>query len=150
MLETIATESPRSRRPLRVLRDEAEDLFSRFVRGVEDAYSMGRVFPPYDLSEAEDVLEIRVDLPGVPRDQIDIRMRGDTLIINGERQEDRQEKGRIFHHQDRRMGNFALTIPLPYPVDDTRAAAECRDGVLTVSFPSRPKSALTRSKSRPD
>jgi HSP20 family protein len=142
MMETIATDSPRSRRPLRVLREEAEDLFSRFVRGVEDAYSMGRVFPPYDLSEAEDVLEICVDLPGVPRNQIDIRMRGDTLIINGERQEDRQEKGRIFHHQDRRMGNFALTIPLPYPVDDTRAAAECRDGVLTVRLP---KSAEVRA-----
>jgi HSP20 family protein len=138
MITTTASESPTQssrRRPLRILREEAEDLFSRFVHGLEDAYYMGRLFPPYDLSEAEDVLEIRLDVPGVAPEDIEIRMQGNTLTVRGDRKEARKENGRVFHHQDRRMGKFDLLIPLPSPVEDAKAQAEYHNGVLIITLP---------------
>lgn len=124
------------------LRDEMEDLFSRFLtEGGADGVSLAR--PSLDLSETDSSVQVRVDVPGMKAEDIDIEVSGSTLRISGQRKEEKEEKGKTWHRVERRTGSFARTVTLPCAVKEGQAKAEYADGVLTLSLP-KAEEAKTR------
>lgn len=121
--------------PLVALREEMDDLLSRFFGGSEEGWFGDRMVPLADLSETDTCIEVSIDAPGIKPDEIDIRLTGNTLNIRGERKEVQEEKDRTFHRVECRRGAFARSIALPCPVVEDEVAAEYKDGVLTITLP---------------
>lgn len=95
----------------------------------------GRVFhPSVDLFENEDALELRLDLPGVDRNKIDVQLTGDELVVRAERLWVKPAKGGCLH-QERPHGQFMRVLRLPIAVQHDAVEANYRDGVLTVHLP---------------
>ena len=92
-------------------------------------------FPALNLTESDGTLELTMDLPGVSADEVDIELQGNTLRIKGEHQEEKEEKGKLFHRIERQSGSFFRSVELPCEVNEDKIAAECKNGVLKVTLP---------------
>jgi HSP20 family protein len=88
--------------------------------------------PSVDVSEGEDAITVRVELPGVDPNDIDVSLSGDALTVSGEKKEESAERREGYFRTERRFGSFRRTVPLPAPVDEEKIAAEYDKGVLTV------------------
>lgn len=123
------------RPPMVALREEMDDLLSRFVGGWDEGWFGGRVTPSFDLSETENAIEVSIDLPGIKPEEIHVQISGNTLTVRGERKEEKTEQGRTFHRIERRRGSFSRAISLPCAVVEDGVIAEYKDGVLNISLP---------------
>lgn len=102
--------------------------------------------PSIDVSEGEDAITVRVELPGVDPKDIDVSLSGDALTVSGEKREESEERRAGYYHAERRFGSFHRTVPLPAPVDKEKIAAEYEKGVLTVRIE---KSAVATARRIP-
>ena len=117
-------------------REEFEDLVSRVWGDEGDGWLTRGLATALDISETEQAVEIRMDLPGVKPKDVDIQVSGNTLTIRGERKEEQhEEKGRNFHRVERRYGSFSRTVTLPCATREDEASAEYHDGVLSIVLP---------------
>jgi HSP20 family protein len=100
-----------------------------------------------DVKETPEKFVITASVPGVPLSDIDISVLGDTLRIRGQRKEETEESeaGRWLL-RERRFGAFERTVSLPSQVNAEAAAADYRNGVLTVTLP---KADVAKPKSIP-
>lgn len=126
------------------LRDEMEDLFERFAGNGGEGFSSGMLSVPMDMSETEDQLQLRLDLPGVDPKNIDVQVNGNMLTISGSRQEEEEKSGETFHRIERRSGRFFRSVSLPCPVQEDQVDANYRDGVLNISVPKREEAKSRR------
>ena len=124
-----------SREPFVSLREEMDDLLGRFTSDWDDDWITRGFSPSLDLSETDDSVEVRMDVPGVEAEEIEIEVTGNTLRIIGKRKEEQEEKGKSFHRIERRAGSFARSLTLPCAVKEGNVQAECHEGVLTVTLP---------------
>ena len=94
--------------------------------------------PPVDVIEtAEQQLVVRVDVPGMKREDIKISFENNVLTIEGERKFVGPENREQHHRVERGFGSFRRSFTMPNSVDGTAIAAEYQDGVLTVTLPRR-------------
>lgn len=124
-----------SRDPFVNLQQEMDDLLSRFQTDRNGDSPLALVSPSVDLSETDDSLQIRMDVPGIKADEINIEVSGNTIRISGEHKEEKEEKGKTFHRVERRSGSFSRALALPTAVKEDKVSAECKDGVLTITLP---------------
>lgn len=117
------------------LQDEMNDLFNQFFTGWPTESSMGSYWPAVDISEEDENIVVRAELPGVERDDIDISVQGNTLSIRGEKRQRKDEESGNYRHVERRMGSFQRVFTLPTEVDAEKIEAHHRDGILTVTLP---------------
>ena len=87
-------------------------------------------FPGAAIYESADDLEVRMVVPGVKSDEMNIQLADNTLVIEGEKKEEDAE-GR-FLRRERAFGRFRKAIPLPFRVDNESIEATMKDGILTV------------------
>lgn len=99
----------------------------------EDAF--GAWAPPVDIFESGDDLLIRAELPGLRREDIDVRVEENTLVLRGERQVDNEINDAKTYRQERVFGAFSRRFALPTSVDPTRITARYVDGLLEVRLP---------------
>ncbi len=118
------------------LRNDLDSLFSRFFEDWDQpASAMGTYWPAVDVSEREDDLLVRAELPGMTAEDIDIEVQGNALMIRGEKKDESEESGERYHYVERRSGSFQRMIQLPNEVDPDQIDANYKDGVLTVTLP---------------
>ncbi len=120
--------------PLATLRDEFDDVLSRFLGG-QNGWLAGRMFLFADVSETDTTMEVTLDIPGVDSKEIDIHLAGNVLTIRGERKERKEDHGRQIHRAERRTGTFSRSITLPCPVVDDQVVADYQNGVLAITLP---------------
>lgn len=128
------TRSPRTWDPFRIAREEMETLWSQLIGEPSDSRRGGRMLPSLDLTETANTVDVRMDVPGMKAEDIDIQLNNGVLTISGERKEETEEKGKTFHRVERRYGSFSRSVTLPAPVADDKVDAQYRDGVLIVSL----------------
>jgi len=106
-----------------------------------DAQSMW--MPQVEVREEGGKLHVCADLPGMRKEDVKLSLEGDQLILQGERQSNREEgeQGSGYYHSERSYGSFYRSVPLPEGVDPQTAQASFKDGVLDVAFdaPRRPQ-----------
>jgi HSP20 family protein len=100
---------------------------------IEDSF--GAWAPPVDIFERQDQLVIRAEVPGVQKEDMDVRIENGVLTLHGERKEDNETKDVSTHLMERVYGSFTRSFSLPTTVDATRVAAAYKDGVLEVTVP---------------
>lgn len=93
--------------------------------------------PPIDVIETSSGFVIHVDLPGIDKDDIEVKCNGRLISISAEAKADTSTEGAWIVHE-RRVGRFVRGIDLGVEVDPRSVTASCNDGVLTlqVSKPS--------------
>ncbi|NLP05499.1 Hsp20/alpha crystallin family protein [Candidatus Fermentibacteria bacterium] len=89
--------------------------------------------PAVDLYETPDSYILYVDLPGIPRDRIEIRVQQRSVLIRGVRGD--PERGRAADRLEIRTGRFEREVDLPGRIDASGASAVMRDGVLRIVLP---------------
>ncbi|PTY01411.1 Hsp20/alpha crystallin family protein [Verrucomicrobia bacterium LW23] len=130
--------------PLMPLHQEIDRVFDSFLRGFgppslrrDDLFGRGLslIKPHVDISENSKNYTIRVEIPGVEKEDINLSVEDDTLIISGEkRQEKEEEDGGGYHWVERSYGSFRRLISLPQDADREHIQAAFRQGVLTVTL----------------
>ncbi len=115
-------------------RREMDKLYDAFTarRGITPAAG---VFPPLNVSEDENNLYVRAELPGVAPDDIEITTKENNLIIKGERKIAAEGDQASYHRREREAGTFRRITSLPTRVDAGKVTAVCKNGVLTVTLP---------------
>ncbi|WP_168171516.1 Hsp20/alpha crystallin family protein [Lacimicrobium sp. SS2-24] len=129
------------------LRSRIDNVFDDFFRDWPQDQTTKWLRPAIDIAETKEALEVKVDLPGMDKNDIKLEIHNDQLLIQGEKhfkQEDKEDKG--YHLIERSYGSFRRVIPLPFSVNDnTQVRASYDNGVLTVMVP-RPADSATGSK----
>jgi len=84
---------------------------------------------------------VRVDLPGLNKEDVQVEMTDDALTIRGERREEHEDERDGYFHSEREYGQFYRSVPLPEGVIGESAQASFHDGVLEVSMQAPPAEA---------
>ncbi len=116
------------------LKNAVSGLFEQ-VLGLAPDLGIGRDFPRHELRVEDDGYLVRVELPGVSREEIEVSLSGRTLSISGERVRTQPPKGARILRSERPAGKFSVSIRLPADVDPLGVVAQMRDGVLEVQLP---------------
>ena len=88
------------------------------------------VMPRVDASEDEASYRIRVELPGMDRDDVDITLENGMLTVRGEKKLEDEEKGKDYIRRERSFGAFRRSLPVPAEVDEAKIEARFEKGVL--------------------
>jgi len=99
--------------------------------------------PAVDIQETDKEYLIKADLPEVKKEDVKVELLDGSLTIEGERKQEKEEKGKRFHKVEREYGKFVRRFGLPNEVDASKVQAEFKDGVLNVHLP---KSATAKPK----
>jgi HSP20 family protein len=124
--------------PFSLLRREMDTLFDNFFRGFGGeplTKRFGTFNPNVDVMEGDREVVVCVELPGMDEKDIEVSIMKDALTIKGEKNAERDEKGRDYYRMERSYGSFSRTIPLPSEIDMDRAEAHFKKGVLKVTLP---------------
>jgi len=100
--------------------------------------------PSTDFSEDEKEYIVRMEAPGVPKEDLQVNVEGQTLAISGRRDFEREEKTEEYFWRDREAGKFVRTLQLPTAIDRSKVTATYQDGIMTVRLPKTEPSAGTR------
>jgi HSP20 family protein len=100
----------------------------------EEALAAAAFAPPVDIYEDENKLVLKLEVPGVRPEDIDIQVENRTLTVRGERKFTNEEKQENFHRVEQRYGTFARSFTLPSTVDPETVKANYDAGVLTMEL----------------
>ena len=123
--------------PFRELDDRLKSLFLRSgdSGSLTEGFAMSDWQPAVDVSENDQEFTLTADLPNVPKDQLKVTVANGMLTIQGERKQEKEEKGRRFHRVERSYGKYSRSFRLPESVDAAKIDAAYADGVLTLHLP---------------
>ncbi len=128
--------------PFRELEDMSSRLNRLFGQPLSTRPEGGESFadwaPAIDVQETEAEYLVKADLPDVKREDVKISVQDGVLAVEGERRQEKEEKGKTFHRIERSYGRFVRRLSVPTDVDQTRLTAEFKDGVLNVHLPKSP------------
>jgi HSP20 family protein len=96
--------------------------------------------PAVDIQETDAEYVIKGDLPEVKKDDVKVEFNDGVLTIEGERKQEKEEKGKKFHKIEREYGKFVRRFALPTEIDPSKVTAEFKEGVLNVHLPKSPDS----------
>lgn len=126
-------------RELASMQDRIDRLFGdgwHARRFDDDLTQRGDWFPPVDIYEnANQEIVLKAELPGITREQIDLRVENNTLTLRGERKQDTEVTQDQIHRVERAYGSFSRTFSLPTRIDTEKVRADFKEGVLTISLP---------------
>lgn len=88
-----------------------------------------------DVSEDESSVLVRASLPGFTKEDVSVEVHDGVLTINATHRDESEETGERYYRRERRVGSLSRRVALPSQVDDSRAKAELKDGVLTLRLP---------------
>jgi HSP20 family protein len=134
---------------LTTMRQDLDRVFDRFFEPTFFPLGASRALetmwePTLDLSETEKEFIVRLEAPGMARDDFDVDLDRNLLTISGKREFHKEEKGEDYLWQERQEGRFMRTIRLPTLVQEDKIEAGYIDGVLQVKLPKLQPTAKTK------
>ncbi|MEM5370711.1 Hsp20/alpha crystallin family protein [Paraburkholderia azotifigens] len=98
-------------------------------------FSASEFQPRIDVTDEGDALRIVAELPGMTRDDVELEVMDDMLIVSGEKRFESSGEEQGCYRVERSFGHFQRAVPLPAGVDLDRAEARFENGVLTLRVP---------------
>lgn len=124
---------------------DVDDMFDRFLMGPLPFQAFGTDplkkamegtwVPALDLTETEKEFIIRAEIPGVPRENLDVHLEGDVVTLTGHREKNARETTENVLWVEREAGKFVRAIRLPKAVEANKVEALYNEGILTVRLP---------------
>jgi HSP20 family protein len=112
----------------------------------EEALTTTRFAPLVDIYEDENNITLKMEVPGIHENDIDVRIDNNTLIVEGERKLDKEEKEENFRRVERQYGSFTRTFTLPTAVDLGQVSAGYDRGVLKIKLAKKAEAKLKQIK----
>jgi HSP20 family protein len=130
-----------------LVRRSPRDWFNLFDRLIESVFepldwreeNWRGWSPPMEVAETENAYIVRLEVPGVRPEDIEVTLSGDTLTIKGKRERSEEQKGETYHLIERAYGEFVRSFTLPSAVDPEGISADYKDGVLELRLPKTQK-----------
>lgn len=125
-------------RDLLSLQDRMNRLFEENLtrnKVFEEALTTGRWSPVVDIYETDESVILKVELPGMTKDDITIEINENNLILKGERTFQKDIKEENYHRIERSYGTFSRSFTLPDTVDRDNVNANFKDGILEITIP---------------
>lgn len=110
--------------------DRFFDLAPARFTGVDRSW-----YPSMDVAEHEDHYFVKVDLPGMTRKDVELKLDDSQLLIRGERKQEEEQKKDGFYHCERTHGKFERTLSLPSNIQTDKVEANFKNGVLEIRIP---------------
>jgi len=118
------------------LRDEIDRLFEiPLAEMAKTSQILSGWTPALDLYEDKENLFVRIELPGMKKEEIEVSLHDGSLSIAGERKSEEKFKDAEVYRAERFFGRFQRTVTLPSPVAMDKVKAQYKDGVLTITLP---------------
>jgi len=125
-------------RDLMAMQDRMSRVIDQTLSRIwKEEVMQGTWSPPVDIVEKENDVVIKIDLPDVNQNEIDIRVEESTLIIQGERKFIKESEEEKYIQLERPYGTFRRTFTVPRRIDHEGIKASYKDGVLRVVLPKR-------------
>jgi HSP20 family protein len=103
-------------------------------------------WPRVDVTETDKEVKVCAEIPGVDANDIEVSVDDGRLTIKGEKKHEQEEKEKGQYRMERSYGSFERAIPLPTEVDESKARAEFKRGVLRLTLPKRAGAQRRRKK----
>jgi len=119
-----------------------EDIFGRpFLPGIWRSFPSEEMVwaPAIDVVEEEDKFSVKVELPGVKEEDVNVSIIGDTLIIEGEKKAESEVKRKGYYYSETSYGSFSRSITIPSSIDINKIEANCDKGILEIDLPKAPE-----------
>lgn len=128
------------------LSDPFESVFRRFMSPLRVERNIDELDIRVDVVEKDGMFKVRADLPGVKKEDINVRIDGNLVQIDAETKEEKdfKENGGKVLRSERYYGSVSRAFTLAQDVDDTKATAKYEDGVLILELPKKATSAAKK------
>ena len=91
--------------------------------------------PKMDVADLQDKIEVKVELPGMEKDEVTLTCENGILTVGGNRKQETEEKSKDYYLKEISSGTFSRSVRLPKNIDESKIDAEFKNGVLTVTIP---------------
>ena len=120
----------------RMFENMFQDFFAPLTQGRWSGEDVG--LPRLDVTETEQTFEVKAEMPGVKKEDVNVSIDGQRVTIEGEcQQANEQRQGEQVVYSERSTRKYQRSFTLPTEVDDTSAQARLEDGVLLLSLPKK-------------
>jgi HSP20 family protein len=128
--------------------EPVSDLFQglfRPLRGSAGTEDSGLATMKIDVTETDDAYAVKAELPGVSKDDIDVKIDGNVVSISAKVERNQEQKdGERVIRRERYSGAFSRSFSLASDIDDMKASAQYQDGVLSLSLPKKARAEQKR------
>ena len=118
---------------------EMNRLFDNFFDGFDLASVETTLAPKFspkvNVTETEKEIRVTAELPGLDEKDVTVELDNESLVIKGEKKEEHEEKGKSWYRMEQSYGAFHRVIPLPSKIDESKAKATFKKGVLSLTIP---------------
>jgi HSP20 family protein len=123
---------------------EMEEMTERFNKlfkpfDLKEPLTVADFTPAVDIQETDNEYLVKAELPEVKKEDVKVTVENGILTIQGERKLEKEEKGRKYHRLERSYGTFLRTFTVPLDADETKVAADFKEGLLKVHIPKTEK-----------
>lgn len=122
--------------PNRVLFNWSDSLFDELLnsRGLFNL-SKGSWYPQVDIEETENDYVLRMELPGMKKEDLHIAFQDDVLTVSGEKKDERASDETNYHLNERRYGKFERSFRINSEIDSEKIEAGFKNGILQIDLP---------------
>jgi HSP20 family protein len=124
-------------REFATLQDRLNRLFQNSFGESQDSLTTSSFSPAVDVYEDEHAVNLKIEVPGIDEEDLDIRVENNTLTVHGERKFEKEEKEENFRRVERQYGSFTRSFSLPQTVDSENVSANYDKGMLKISLPKK-------------
>ena len=125
-------------REMSALQERMNQLFSD-VRGQGNVREEERIrsswIPAVDIFETPEAIVLKAELPGITAQDISVEVKDNILTLKGEKRLEKETKEENYHRMERSYGSFQRAFTLPGTVQQEKAKAKFKDGILEISLP---------------
>ncbi len=129
-------------REMEEMSDRLNRLFGTWTRPLgakEEPLTVTDWTPSVDIQETDNEYLVKAELPEVRKEDVKVTVENGILTLQGERKQEKEEKGKKFHRIERSYGTFLRTFTVPSDADEAKVAADFKEGILRVHLPKTEK-----------
>lgn len=120
------------------------DLLDNFFDDAIKRGELTRFTPTVDISETDNEYELKVEVPGMEKDDFSVEIDNGNLKISGERKWEQEDKEKTYHRVESQYGSFVRSFTLPDEVKEDEIEANYDNGILRVKLPKDEKKTNTK------
>lgn len=136
--------------PVQAIQNEMNRMFDQFFADpfplMPARYNRALEFyPRVDIAESETEYKVSAELPGIDEKDVQISLEKNALVLSGEKKTESEEKEKSYHRIERSYGSFQRVIQFDRELNEDKASAVFKNGVLTITLP-KAEDAIKKSR----
>lgn len=124
---------------MNTLNEEINSILKRSFDSVFPEYVLDKetkgLTIPVDIKEFDDEYKVRVEVPGIKKEDIDVELNKSYMTISAKKEEAKEEKNKKYHKTEFAYGNYSRTIYFPHEINVSESEAHLDNGVLRLDLP---------------